>query len=440
MYPETWGRTARLAFAFTLMVGCILFVTVYPGTTYPLACLLALASLVRGTSLVGGFILLAAIHCTLGYFGAFPAGELIFTYFNHADAWYAKASFAIALGLFSMSTGYKISEHSGPTWVDRVRIDSDRLRKITKLAVLVGASLMVWVYAKLSLLDILLSNLTAAGHLRYLGGQEMSDVYLMARALDILTYTLPLLWVLREYRSDLLVYVIGMAAFLLPLRRASFFAVLLIPFLVKTKGLKYRKVAAALLMLLVCYSISQLIFLSDSENSTLTILGSALPEVRDLAWSSRLLNGKYLNGATFFQQFNPLPAFISESKRSSTMEYITANLLGYDPDERKFAGLRTTLAGEAFLNFWFLGPALAGFLLGRGAAWAERSWNHAPTIPARYLAATMLVWLCFWLYLGGTQAVASVKAGAVVTAALFLLSRQKGTATPSEPEAAEARS
>jgi oligosaccharide repeat unit polymerase len=425
MYLNDWGHTVRLAWAFTFMVGCILMVTIYPNATYPLACLLALASLVRGTSLVGGFVFLAAIHCTVGYPGAFVAGELIFTYFNHADIWYAKASFAIALGLFAMSTGYKVSDHSGYTWVDRIAIDEVRLRKLTKLGVLAGTALMISVYAKLSVLEIMLGNISEMSRFRYLGGQERSDVYIMARALDVLTYTLPLLWVLRTRRSDLWVYIVGMAAFLLPLRRASFFAVLLIPFLVKTKGFKYRNIFLALLLLMTLYYMSQLVFLDTSKHGVLTILGSALPEVRDLAWSSRLMNGKYLNGATFFQQLNPLPAFMSESKRTSTMEYITADLLGYDPDDRKFAGLRTTLAGEAFLNFWFFGPPVFGFLLGKAAAWAERSWRFAPTLPSRYLAATLLTWVCFWIYMGGTQAWASVKMGAVVTGLIFYLARRR---------------
>lgn len=432
---QSWGHIGRYVFALTLSAGCVLLATLEPDWMFPLACLLAVCSLPTKGSLVGGFILLAAIHCTVGYFGAFPAGELIFTYFNHASVWYAKASFTIALGLFGMSTAYKASDHTSLTWIDRIHTDEDRLRTATKAGVLLGAGLMIWVYARVSFLEVMLTNIAAISQLRYLGGQERSDVYLMARALDILTYTLPLLWVLRTRRSDLVIYWIGMAAFLLPMRRASLFAVLLVPFLVKTSGPSYRKVVIALLLLLTLYSLSQLVFINMSEHSLLTIFGSALPEVRDLAWSSRLLNGRYLNGATFFQQFNPLPAFLSESKRTSTMEYITSGLLGYDPDERKFGGLRTTLAGEAFLNFWFFGPPVFGFVLGKAAAWAERSWKYAATVPSRYLAATLLTWICFWLYMGGTQAWASVKMGAVVTAALFLVARRRSSSSQIDSKA-----
>jgi hypothetical protein len=421
----TWGNRTRLAASSSIVLGCICIATLWPASMFSLACLLAMLSLAKRHSLVAGFIFIAAVHCILGYFGAFQAGKLIFTYFDHEATWYAQASFAIALGLFGMSTAYKVSDHSAPTWIESLPIDEDRLRFITKGAVLIGAALMVWVYAKLSVLQLMLSNLAEIGHLRYLGGEAGSDVYLMARALDILTYTLPLLWVLRRGRGDKLIYLVGMLAFLLPLRRASLIFVLLIPFLVNLKAVNYRKIGLILLGFIILYGVSQIVFLNTDEYSTITILGSALPEVRDLAWASRLLDGRFLNGDTFFQQFNPVPAFLSESKRTSTMEYITATLLGYDPDARKFAGLRTTMAGEAYLNFWFIGPPVIGYFLGKGAAWAERSLYSANTISKRYLAAIMLCWICFWLYMGGTQAVASIKAGAVVTFLLFLLSRSR---------------
>ena len=371
------------------------------------------------------FFLIAATHCIISYFLAFPAQGRIVNYFNHHENWFALSAFAIALGLFGLSTGYKTGPHDGGTFVSRLEMDEARLLKLTRVAVLMTAGLMFYIYSQLPVLELLAERFSEIGSLRYLSGEEGSTIWVLARGLDILTYTLPLLWILRKGKVDYLIYSIGMIAMLLPLRRASLAAVLLLPVLTRTKKIHYWRLGSAIAALLLIYATSQLFFLADSDDNRISAMASASSEVRDLGWTMALLGPHYLYGSTFIQPLDPLPAFMDEWKRTHTMEYVTATLLGYDLEDRKFAGLRLTVAGEAFVNFWFWGPPIVGFLLGRGAAWAERSWVYATSPPAKYLGAVLITWICFWLYLGGTLAVATLKGGAVVLASLYFASQKE---------------
>ena len=72
---------------------------------------------------------------------------------------------------------------------------------------------------------------------------------------------------------------------------------------------------------------SQIYFLDFDEGDVSSALASALPEIRDLGWVMKLMDGNYLYGATFIQPFDPFPAIIDTWKESHSMGYITATLL-----------------------------------------------------------------------------------------------------------------
>jgi hypothetical protein len=408
----------------------LLFASLLTGILFPksmlfLACLMALAALRKERTLVSAFFLLAAMHCILGYFLAFRSEEHIFFNFSRHEFWFAQAAFAISLGLLGLSIGYELSDHTNRTWVNYVSIDEDKLRIVTRVVVVLGASAMLYMYSKFSVVQVLLEDFISAGKLRYLGGESAGGTWIVAKALDVLTYSLPLLWVIRKRKLDYLIYAVGLIAFLLPLRRASILFLLLVPIIAKLEDVNFRKLAVVFLILISVYSASQIVFLNADKDTGVAAVASAFPETRDLGLVMSLMDGKYLHGSTFVQPFDPLPTFVSDWKQTHTMEYVTANLLGLDPLKREFGGLRLTMAGEAYMNFGLLGPPLLALLLGFGIAWSERSLKFSDTIPVRYISATVFLWFSFWLYMGGTQALGTVKFGAIVLFAMYFFSRKQ---------------
>jgi hypothetical protein len=411
----------RLYFAIALIVLSLLSATLLPQTMFFMACLLSLASLRLERSLIAVFFALAALHCIGGYFIAFRGESSLYWLFNQHEFWFSQATLAIALGLFSMSTVYRLSDLQKTTWIGKLSIDEDRLRVVTRIVVVAAGGLVFYMYSQFSVIDLALQNFSDIGRLRYLGSESAMDVYTVGRVSDALLCALPLLWLLKTRKLDYVIYGFGLLAMIPPLRRAQLFAVLLLPFLVRAKEINYRKLAITFVVLLSIYVVSQFYFLTLGEGDSFNAVASALPEARDLGWAMKLMDGHYLHGVTFIQPFDPFPAIIDTWKASHSMGYITATLLGVDPDERAFGGLRVTMAGEAFMNFWFFGPVLLGSLLGWGAAWAARSMNRSVDLPSRYLAVTAFVWICFWLYMGGTQALATLKFNAVILLLMYSL-------------------
>ncbi len=317
----------RLAAHLALIVLAILLAVVLPQTMFWMACVLAIASLHRGRSLVSAFFLLAAIHCVLGYGMAFKGEESISWLATGQQVWFAKAALAIALGLFSMATAYRFSKHAQPTWLNGLSIDEGRMRNLTRAAVLIAAGVMFYLYAGFSVIDLALQNITEVGKLRYLGSESAVDAYMVIRVSDVLVCTLPLLWLMRQKKADYLIYLLGFVALLLPLRRASIFAVLLLPVLVRFKSINYRKLALLFLVLLAIYGLSQIALMTVYDYDVLSSAASALPEVRDLGWAMELLRSNYLYGATVIQPLDLLPGLIDTWKKTHSISYITAELL-----------------------------------------------------------------------------------------------------------------
>lgn len=420
----------RLAAHLALILLAILLAVVLPQTMFWMACVLAIASLQWSRSLVSAFFLLAAIHCVLGYGMAFKGEDSIYWLATGQQVWFAKAALAIALGLFSMATAYRFSKHSQSTWLNGLSVDEDHMRNLTRAAVVIAALAMFYMYAGFSVIDLALQNLTEVGKLRYLGSESAVDAYMVIRVSDVLVCTLPLLWLMRQKKIDYLIYLIGFIALLLPLRRASIFAVLLLPVLVRFQSINFRKLAVLFLVLLAIYGLSQIALMTVYDYDVLSSAASALPEVRDLGWAMELLRGNYLYGATVIQPLDPFPGLIDTWKKTHSISYITAELLNVDPESRSFGGLRITMAGEAFLNLWFFGPVLFGLALGWGTAWAERSMDHATNLITRYLSVTAFAWICFWIYMGGTQAAPTIKVELILFAAMYLLARKRAVAEP----------
>jgi oligosaccharide repeat unit polymerase len=398
------------------------------------------------------FVKVAACHALLGFVIAGPTSTVIWGSTN-ISAYYGPAFIVVASGLAASAIGYSVALKSPMRRLARfcsiTQVDDRKLVLYARFLLLIGAAMMVTIYAKLGMLPLFSGN---AGVARYFT-EEVSDTYLrdewlVNRALDLLTYTIPLVFCAGYWnrrRADFVVAGIGFLALLLPLRRANLMSVVVLSLvmLALRKGrlrIRARYVVIALLIIAV-YAGSQLVFLGvitggDADvRTSAAAIGSALPEIRDLAWIMSLTPGQYWYGITFIQPLVLLPSFISEFSQKNSLRALTTKLIGLDED-REGGGLRLTFPGEAFLNFSYFGPVIVGFFFGLACAYLDRStaiWMEARELPGIYLAGLFFCWLCLWLYLAGTQAAATIKVGLIQTLVLFLASRR----TPEETRAYE---
>src|SRR5580704_10018712 len=159
----------RLSAAFALMAISILLVAAFPSSGFWLACILCVASLRWERSLVAAFFAIAALHCLFGYFAAFRGEGGIYWLATGHDAWFSQAAFSIALGLFSVATAYRFARGLDLTWVNKLSIDEDRLRNMSRAMVVIAAGLMFYMYAGFSVIDLAMQNIGDIGKLRYLG-------------------------------------------------------------------------------------------------------------------------------------------------------------------------------------------------------------------------------------------------------------------------------
>jgi hypothetical protein len=228
----------------------------------------------------------------------------------------------------------------------------------------------------------------------------------------------------RHRKWDWAITVFATFALLLPLRRANLLTVvfvLLIAGALRSGKASLRRVAVGG-MIFVAYLLSQVVFVSLANVDRLSveqiaaISGGALPEVRDLGWTIELIGDERLHGATFAQALVPIPSFSSDVSQKYSLRAVTSRLIGLDMD-RRTGGLRLTLPGEAYLNFDLFGPVIIGVLFGALCAVVEvvfRALRDRGTLWSYTTAAFIFVWICFWLYLSGTQAAATLKIGAVL--------------------------
>jgi hypothetical protein len=398
------------------------------------------------------FFLAAACHVVVGYLIAAPTSRLIWIGTNAPNA-YAKSFLVIAAGLFAATLGYAWSI-SRPklrvgAYCNRLHFNDTRLFMTARFIVLLGIALIALVYAHLGIVPMLADSPGAARYFNY----QVSDDYLLyewlvSRGMDLLTFGLPLvaasaLW--NKKWIDRLLTLAGTAAILLPLRRANLMSAVVVLVLMQAMktGKSVLRYGAVFLVLLLAYAASQLFFINlfggadFDEQTAFSVSGSALPEVRDLGWTIDLLQDERLNGTTFLQALVPVPSLISDFSQTHSLRYVTSRLIGLDA-ERHTGGLRLTLAGEAFLNFGYFGPAGIGFLFGILCTYVQAAANvlsehHADW--ANYTAGTILVWVCFWLYLSGTQSAATIKVGTALLLVTLYLSRFRSGQLPSAASA-----
>ncbi len=373
---------------------------------------------------------------------------------SNADVYYANALFIDSVGLLAAALGYawKLQWHTiAPQRPLSVLVNSDSSEKLFRWLLLCGVALMFAVYWRLGFIDYL--RVPAKWpFLRYItsdiAGGSARDEWFANRAMDLLTVALPFLVyrvVKRPRVLAILFVVVGYAALLLPLRRANLIGVLFASLILVGiwRGEVYNLTRRWILILASLYVFSQCLFLfsvfsSDLDpEEVLAVSSTALPEVRDLAWTLNRLEGERLNGATFAQALVPFPSIASDWSAKHSLRAVTTKLVGVDQTGES-GGLRLTLMGEGFINFGYLGAIAASFLWGCGVACCEQLFLAVRKVRSEflnYVAVMCFVWICFLLYLAGTQAAAAVKMGAILVLTVAWLCKYRPNSPAMQPEA-----
>jgi hypothetical protein len=414
-----------------------------PGVLIAAAlCLLAgTLALVRGTALrrLGTtktlcvlFFSLAVAHIFFGFLMANLTTQHT-SIRSNAEVYYANAFLIDGVGLFAAALGYSWKLTGQAIGLHRgflALADPDVAESLFSVLLLAGAAMMFIVYWRLGFLDYLWVP-AKWPFLRYItsdiAGGSARDEWFANRAMDLLTVALPFLVyraVKRPRVVSIILIVVGYFALLLPLRRANLLGVIFSSLILIGIGRHdvYRLTRKWLLIVGSFYVFTQCLFLfgvfySDLNPATvLAVSSTALPEVRDLAWTLNRLDGEQLNGVTFAQALIPLPSIASDWSTNNSLRAISTKLIGVDQTGES-GGLRLTIMGEGYINFGYLGVIAVSFLWGCGVAWCERlllSIERAQSEFMNYVAVICFIWICFLIYLAGTQAAASVKMGALL--------------------------
>ena len=383
-------------------------------------------------TLVVLFFFLGAIHTFAGYLLAGLTSDNT-AISSRAEMFYARAMFINALGLLAGACGYSSKLQSRTSRaIPRVFLNVDEQGVVTLFRFLVfgGAALMFYSYSRLGLMDYL-SDPSKWPFMRYvtsdLFGGTTQDEWVVSRAMDLLTVSLPFMMfqALKQRRFlDIFLSVSGFMALLLPLRRANLLTVgigFLILLGIHRKAL-FTITRNVILATGAFYVVSQCLFLwtifadEFSPRQVLSVSSTALPEMRDLGWILSLFGEERLNGTTFLQALVPIPSISSEWSSSHSLRAVTTRLIGME-DSGQTGGLRLTLMGEAFINFGYLGVVAIGYLWGIGVGWCERFLQAAREPRSglvNFAAALFYIWACFWVYMAGTQAAAAVKMGLIL--------------------------
>jgi hypothetical protein len=378
------------------------------------------------------FFTLAVIHILLGFLMADLTTEHT-SILSNDDIFFSQSMLINSVGLFAGALGYCLSLGGQNSELIRgipVLVDKRIAGTIFRLLLILGSAAMFFAYWKLGFFDYI-SEPAKWPFMRYitsdiLGGTAV-DEWTVNRAMDLISVSLPFVFfcsVKRRSVTGILLSVLGYLALLLPLRRANLLAVTLtfLILLAIERQDVYRVTRKVLACAAILYIVSQCIFLfgifeSDATpRQVLTVASTALPEVRDLGWTISLLDGETLNGVTFAQALIPLPSISSDWSSSHSLRAISTKLIGLD-ETRQTGGLRLTIFGEGYVNFGYFGAIGAGLLWGLAVGWCEKllqATGKHRTDFANYAAVMCFVWICFLVYLAGTQAAATVKVGGLL--------------------------
>jgi hypothetical protein len=378
------------------------------------------------------FFSLAVMHILFGFLVAGLTTEHT-SILSNEEIFFSKSMLINSIGLFAGALGYCCSVGGRnselipgiPELVDK-RIAG----RLFRLLLILGSAAMFFAYWKLGFFNYIYEP-AKWPFMRYITsdtlGGSAAEEWLVNRAMDLISVSLPFILfcsVKRRSLSGILLSILGYLALLLPLRRANLLAVPLTFLILQAIDRQnvYRVTRKVLACAAVLYIVSQCIFLFGifegdvTPRQVLTVASTALPEVRDLGWTISLLDGETLNGVSFVQALIPLPSIGSDWSKSHSLRAISTKLIGMD-ENGETGGLRLTIFGEGYINFGYFGAIGAGFLWGMAVGWCEnllQATGKHRTDFANYAAVICFVWICFLVYLAGTQAAATVKVGSLL--------------------------
>jgi len=235
----------------------------------------------------------------------------------------------------------------------------------------------------------------------------------------------------RRRKADWVVGAGAVSALVITLDRArliSLFVVLLLT-LALTTGRLPRKLLVVIGLLIALYYGSQLVFLNAigdhaGAGAAKGAVLSGFPEVRDFGWTISLLHERRFYGMTLVEPLALGYWTAADFKERYGLGNVTARLIGVPRSET--GGLRITLAGEGYVNFGEFGCVIVGCAFGFGCAFISgfaEELLRRPDPVFGYLVAMLFVWLCFWLYLAGTESTGVIKNGLVFVVVMLFLSR-----------------
>jgi hypothetical protein len=389
------------------------------------------------------FFTLAVMHIFLGFLVAHLTTENT-TILSNDDVFFSQSLLINSVGLFAGALGYhsSLGRRSTAQIPGMVALVDKRIAEgIFRVLLIVGSVAMVFAYWKLGFFDYI-SEPAKWPFMRYITsdilGGTAADEWIVNRAMDLISVPLPFVLfcsVKRRSISGIVLAVLGYLALLLPLRRANLLAVtltFLILLAIERRDV-YRATRKVLAWAALLYVISQCIFLfgifdeGTTPRQVVTVASTALPEVRDLGWTISLLEGESLNGVTFAQALIPFPSIASDWSSSHSLRAISTKLVGMEATQQT-GGLRLTIFGEGYINLGYFGAIVAGFAWGLLVGWCEkllRPTGRGQTDFSNYAAVMCFVWICFLIYLGGTQAAATVKAGFILVLGVAWFSRNR---------------
>lgn len=389
------------------------------------------------------FFTLAVMHILFGFLVAGLTTEHT-SILSNEEIFFSQSMLINSVGLFAGAIGYCCTLGGRSSEVIPgipVLVNKGIAERVFRTLLILGSAAMFFAYWKLGFFDYI-TEPAKWPFMRYvtsdiLGGTA-ADEWIVNRAMDLISVSLPFILfcsVKRRSFSGVLLCILGYLALLLPLRRANLLAVTLtfLILLAIDRQDVYRVTRKVLAYAAVLYIVSQCIFLfgilegDATPRQVVTVASTALPEVRDLGWTISLLNGETLNGVTFVQALIPLPSISSDWSSSHSLRAISTKLIGLD-ETRQTGGLRLTIFGEGYINFGYLGAMGAGFLWGLAVGWCEkllRAVGKHRTDFENYAAVMCFVWICFLVYLAGTQAAATLKVGALLVLGVAWASRYR---------------
>lgn len=378
------------------------------------------------------FFTLAVMHIFLGFLMAGLTTEHT-SILSNDEVFFSQSMLINSVGLFAGALGYCCNMGGRSSELIPgipVLVDKRIAGRLFRVLLVLGSVAMFFAFWKLGFFEYL-SEPAKWPFMRYITsdilGGSAADEWLVNRAMDLISVSLPFILfcsVKRRSLSGILLSILGYLALLLPLRRANLLAVTLTFLILQAIDRQdvYRVTRKVLACAAFLYIVSQCIFLfgifeSDTTpRQVLTVASTALPEVRDLGWTISLLDGESLHGVTFAQALIPLPSISSDWSSSHSLRAISTKLIGMD-ESGQTGGLRLTIFGEGYINFGYFGAIGAGFLWGLAVGWCEKllqATGKHRTDFANYAAVMCFVWICFLVYLGGTQAAATVKVGGLL--------------------------